>query len=104
MDAFSFGMLCAWLLFYNTSNRDDSRFADDFRPSQTAPLPVQAFLKESGMPPQRAEALRRFFELTLAEDPEVRSADFEELHQLLGRERYVAESIPLRKAPNAHAS
>ncbi len=89
MDASSFGMVCAWVLLYNTTASPERSILNDFDITAATPIPVQALLSgKSDLPPHQIEALHQLFTLTLAKDPTARSAGFENLQSLLGSKRY----------------
>jgi len=89
MDAYSFGMLCLWLLFYNRSPDQDRNFREDFEESQKEPLSPACELlgTEIELQDQRKDDLRKLFTSTLARDLAERTADFTGLLQLLSSNR-----------------
>jgi serine/threonine protein kinase len=84
MDAFSFGMFCIWLLFYNAQGRSDRDFRNDRnRGTPVSILTSHLVTTSEDWNDQRKCDLNEFFQLTLAEDPVNRSSDFLQLLRLL---------------------
>ena len=84
MDAYSFGMLCMWLLFYNIHGNDSSGFYEDTKSAQaTLVLARKLTIEAVGSEAQQIQKLTRLFDSTLAIDPTDRSADFGALLRLL---------------------
>ncbi len=91
MDAFSFGLVCAWLLFFNWAG-ENRVFEDDFDSQQEPPVPVNKYLTNNNLPQQQIDVLHKLFTITLARNPVTRSDDFQQFLHLLGRERYDHET------------
>ncbi len=89
MDAYSFGMLCLWLLFYNRSPDQDRNFREDFEELEKEPLSPACELlgTEIELQDQRKDDLRKLFTSTLARDLAERTADFTGLLQFLSSNR-----------------
>ncbi len=94
MDSYSFGLVCAWLLFYNYRCGEKRVFLDDFNPETQPPIPLDSFLSSSTVPQAQVNALRELFTMTLGTDPDYRSINFKRFVQLLGRERYTLSFCP----------
>lgn len=89
MDAYSFGMLCLWLFFYNKSEDGDRNFRRDREDPQKDPLgQAYEFLEaETALDDRRKKKIQNIFRLTLAEDPTERTVEFTELLELLSSNR-----------------
>ncbi len=89
MDAYSFGMLCLWLFFYNKSEDGDHNFRRDREDPRKDPLgQAYEFLEaETALDDRRKKKIQNVFRLTLAEDPTERTAEFTELLELLSSNR-----------------
>jgi serine/threonine protein kinase len=88
MDSYSFGILCFWLLFYNTERRSDRDFRNDL--NQGIPVSILAYdlvAASENLDDERRGDLIQFFDLTLAEDPASRGSDFRQLLHLLTPQR-----------------
>ena len=88
MDAFSFGMLCLWLLFHEMENYPHltqlkQLKSEDKLQSYAHKLTMAALGLEDG----QRENLRVLFGSTLVKDPEGRNPDFASLLQLLTQDR-----------------
>jgi serine/threonine protein kinase len=88
MDAYSFGMLCLWLLFYNTAGDVKHRFYDDLNLETPRPILASQHVKTAvSLGDQRRSNLHQLFERTLSNDPINRTADFTQLLDLLAPHR-----------------
>lgn len=87
LDAYSFGLLCAWILFYNTAANEKHDLYNDFEPEGAIPVPIGELLVLRGFSQDQEDRLRKLFEISLAKDPAKRSWDFKQLIQLLSPER-----------------
>ena len=91
MDAYSFGILCLWLLFYNKGANRDLNFKKDLKDSQKE-LSGHAFelLRASAdLENWEKDNMKKVFRSTLAQDPAERTANFDELLELLSPHRLV---------------
>ena len=84
MDAYAFGMLCLWLLFYNRLDQD-RKFEKDMKGSQTSVLNhasdlIRALAVSEN---QNMDDIQELFRLTLAQDPAERASNFDTFLQLL---------------------
>lgn len=93
MDAYSFGLLCLWLLFYNKGANQDRNFEKDLEDSQKEPLhhACEWLRATADLENWEKENMQKLFRSTLAQDPAVRTANFNELLELLSPYR----SVPL---------
>ena len=101
MDAYSFGLLCLWLLFYNKAASQDHDFKRDVGDHHNFERYVEDPQKElSHYASELLEAttdleiwekqnMQKVFRSTLAQDPVERTADFTELLELLSPYRSV---------------
>jgi hypothetical protein len=88
MDAFSFGTLCLWLLFYNTPGDSKHRFYTDLKSGISRPVLASQYVKTTaGLEDQMRSNLYPLFERTLCSDPIDRTADFTQLLDLLAPQR-----------------
>ncbi len=89
MDVYSFGMLCLWLLCYNTESKTDHRFRQDFRESSENGMgSILEFLDGSkGLEDEDRHMVQKVFSITLARDPDQRSSSFNELLPFLSSNR-----------------
>jgi serine/threonine protein kinase len=84
MDMYSFGMLCLWLLFYNTQENTTCDFYNHLNSAETASvLAHELIMAMGGLDDQRRCNLSQLFDLTLADNPAERSSDFNQLISLL---------------------
>ena len=94
MDAYSFGMLCLWLLFYNTKAYQDRNFKTDVLDVQCSEKEVSNYasgLLEATADPDNWEKdrMQQVFKSTLGRDPVGRTSDFNKLLELLSLRRLV---------------
>ena len=94
MDAYSFGTLCLWLLFYNTKAYQDRNFKTDLLDLQFSEKEVLNYasgLLEATADPDNWEKdkLQQVFKSTLGRDPVGRTSDFNKLLELLSLRRLV---------------
>lgn len=91
MDAYSFGLLCLWLLFYNKGADRDRKFEKDLEDSQKEPLHHASELLRATKDLENWEKdnMQNLFRSTLAQDPAERTANFDELLELLSTHRSV---------------
>ena len=89
MDAYSFGMLCLWLLFYNNISSADCEFEKDIEDASTEVLNHALGLIGTIAYPelQQKDNIQRLLSLTLAQDPTERISDFSDILQLLSPSR-----------------
>jgi hypothetical protein len=88
MDAYSFGMLCMWLLFYNTPGDTKHRFYNDLDSGIPKPVLASQNIKTvADLGDQKSSYLYQLFERTLSSDPIDRTADFTQLLDLLAPHR-----------------
>lgn len=84
MDVYSIGVLCLWLLFYNSDESSNSKFYEDSRSDRTAIVVAQDHVAlNTHLDPQIKFALHQFFNRALQKEPQDRSADLNELLNLL---------------------
>lgn len=85
MDVYSFGMLAFWLLFYNTPEDTVLDFGHEIKKSSIKILDRALTLVENSQEIESRNKgfLKKFFEITLDDDPERRSSDFRLLGKLL---------------------
>ena len=91
MDAYSFGMLCLWLLFYNKEANRDRNFEKDLEDSQKELSNHASELIRATVDLENREKdnMHKVFRSTLAQDPAERTENFNELLQLLSPHRSV---------------
>lgn len=90
MDAYSFGILCLWLIFYNSKEYPDRNFLDDLESDDKLPaldLAHQLITTSTRLDDERRSSLDQVFNLILAGDQDERSSDFEQLLYLLAPDR-----------------
>jgi serine/threonine protein kinase len=90
MDAYSFGMLCLWLMFYNTIEYPDRNFLNDLESEDKLPplaLAHQLIMTTTGLDDKWQSNLRQVFNLTLVHDQGRRCSDFVHLLRLLAPDR-----------------
>jgi serine/threonine protein kinase len=89
MDVYSYGLLCAWILFYNTSMNPKAYFHDEFDPECEIPLPVGKYIARCPDTTRLDRSrLKELFETSLARDPAQRTSSMADLISLLSPERY----------------
>jgi hypothetical protein len=91
MDAYSFGMLCLWLLFYNKGANRHRNFENDLEHSQKELSNYASELLE-GTPDlknRQKDKVQKIFRATIAQDPVERTANFNELLEILSPSRSV---------------
>ena len=91
MDAYSFGMLCLWLLFYNKGANRDRNFEKDLEDSQKelSNHASELIRATADLENREKDNMHKVFRSTLAQDPAERTANFNELLQLLSPHRSV---------------
>lgn len=88
MDIYSFGMLCLWLLFYNTQENTTCDFYSNLNSAKTVSvLAHQLIIAMAGLDDQKRCNLSQLFDLTLANNPVDRSLDFNQLIRLFAPHR-----------------
>ena len=89
MDVYSFGMLCLWLLCYNTSSKTDSSFRQDFKKSSEKGVGCIFEWAEDfeGLEDENRHGVQKVFRMTLAHDPDQRPSSFSELLPYLSSNR-----------------
>jgi hypothetical protein len=89
MDMFSFGMLCFWLLFSNTNERQTRDFMEQCNLHETASIrALETVIASKDTSSWKKRDLSRLFDLTLVTSPAQRSSHFLEILPLLAPERY----------------
>lgn len=91
MDAYSFGMLCIWLLFYNKAGDRDQKFEKDLEDPQRDSSHHAFELLEVSADLENWEKcnMQKLFRSTLAQDPIDRAESFTDLLELLSPNRSV---------------
>ena len=91
MDAYSFGMLCLWLLFYNRGTNRDSNFSKDVEDAQKELSDYACGLLRASADLEiwEQDNVQNIFGSTLVQDPAERTANFNELLELLSPYRSV---------------
>lgn len=91
MDAYSFGILCVWVLFYNKEANRDRNFKKDLEYSQRELSSYTSGLLKASVDFEDREKdnMQKIFRSTLAQDPADRSASFNEFLDLLSQDRSV---------------
>ena len=89
MDIYSFGMLCVWLLCYNTESRPGRTFRKD---SDGTNEEDKSFISElvqcsENLEEEDRRKIQKFLCLSLATDPEERPSNFNELLPFLSSNR-----------------
>ena len=89
MDAYSFGMLCLWLLCYNTESKTDHSFRQDFKESSEKGIgSIFELLEDAeGLEDEDRHSVQKLFSITLARDPDQRLSNFNELLPFLSSNR-----------------
>jgi hypothetical protein len=83
MDAYWFGMVCVWMLFYNTHPRPNHSFTEDLDSSSEMLRHVDTLLRNCNLPQRKVDVLSEFFSRTLTRVPSNRTSDFQCLLSLL---------------------
>lgn len=91
MDAYSFGMLCLWVLFYNKEANRDRSFKMDLEDShrKVSDYASQLLRAKPDLENREKNHLQKVFGSILAQDPAERTANFGELLELLSPHRSV---------------
>ena len=91
MDAYSFGMLCLWLLFYNRGANRDSNFNKDVEGSQKelSDYAYRLLRASADLENWEKDNAQNIFNSTLVQDPAERTANFNEFLELLSPYRSV---------------
>ena len=91
MDAYSFGMLCLWLLFYNKRANGNRNFKKDLEDSQkrVSDYASELLRASSDLDSREKDDMQKVFSSTLTQDPIERTASFNELLKLLSPYRSV---------------
>lgn len=91
MDAYSFGMVCLWLLFYNEGASRDRNFKKDLKEShKELSCYASGLLRASAdLENWEKDNMRHVFGLTLAHNPAERTENFNELLELISPHRSV---------------
>jgi serine/threonine protein kinase len=88
MDIYSFGMVCLWLLFYNTQENTTGDFYSSLGSAKTVlDLAHQLIIAMDSLDDQRRSNLNQLFNLTLADNQAERSPDFNHLIRLFAPHR-----------------
>ena len=89
MDAYSFGMLCLWLLFYKNNSRPDRELEGVLEDANTQVLDHALGLvdKTAFIDVQQKDNIQKLLRLTLSREPMERTSDFCEILQLLSPTR-----------------
>ena len=92
MDAYSFGMLCMWLLCYNTKFKSDSSFRKDVEESceKGMSLICQLLDHSEGLADEDRHGIHKLLSITLNQDPDERVSDFNKLIPCLSSHRLVS--------------
>ena len=78
MDAYSFGMLCGWLLLYNTrDNPSQNIYCNPESQENPEATFTRLAIKNDEVDDQRSDSLLQLFRITLARDPAKRTSDFQ---------------------------
>lgn len=83
MDIYSFGMLCLWLLFYNTQENTTRDFYSHLNSAERVSALAHELVSIAGLDDQRRCNLNQLFDLTLANNPAERGSNFNQLISLL---------------------
>jgi len=91
MDAYSFGMLCLWLLFFNKETNRDRNFEKDLEDSQkkVSDYASELLRASSNLDNREKNDMQKVFKSTIVKDSAERTANFDELLQLLSPYRPV---------------
>lgn len=84
MDAYSFGLLCVWILFYNTVDKKGQSFYEEV---EEMPILIDSHLANASLPQQTKDRLQTLFSLTLAKNSASRGFDFDYFLRLFVPER-----------------
>ena len=89
MDAYSFGMLCLWLLFYKNDSRPDREFEEVLKDENTQVLEHALGLVNTvaGIDVKKKNNIQKVLRSTLVQEPTERNSDFGEILQLLSPNR-----------------
>ncbi len=91
MDAYSFGMLCLWLLFFNKGTNRDRNFEKNLEDSQkkVSDYASELLRASSDLDSREKNDMQKLFRSTIVKDSAERTANFDELLQLLSPYRPV---------------
>jgi serine/threonine protein kinase len=89
MDMFSFGLLCAWLLFQTTSPCRYQDLDKETRPNETFPFAVAELISSNGISATKKQQLYEFFDRALNLESQSRCSEFRQILQLLSPKGYV---------------
>ena len=89
MDAYSFGMLCLWLLFYNNNSRPDRELEKALKDANTQVLDHALGLVDTiaWIDVKQRDNIQKLLKSTLVQEPTERTSDFCEILQLLSPNR-----------------
>jgi serine/threonine protein kinase len=88
MDAYSFGLLCAWLLFNDTFPSTQQNFDGESHPNNTMLAVVGDLNSSSGISAIMKRQLYDLFDKTLVHDSLQRCSEFWQMMRLLSPKRY----------------
>jgi hypothetical protein len=89
MDMFSFGLLCAWLLFQTTSPCRYQDLDKEPRPIKTFPFAVTELISSNGISATKKQQLYKFFDRALNLESQRTCSEFGQILQLLSPKGYV---------------
>jgi serine/threonine protein kinase len=89
MDMFSFGLLCAWLLFQTISPCMHQDLDNESRPNEKFPFAVAELISSVVISATNKQQLYEFFNRALILDSRRRCSEFEHILPLLSPKRYV---------------
>jgi hypothetical protein len=87
MDSYSFGLVCLWLLLYNSLDPLDLHTMRERSSDTTAVFARKSVESKMGSNTLQREKLTMLFALTLASEPETRSSDFDKILSCLAMRR-----------------
>jgi len=89
MNAYSFGMLCLWLLFYNKETNRDRNFEKNLEDSQkkVSDYASELLTVSSDLDSREKDDMQKVFRSTIVKDSAERTANFDKLLQLLSSYR-----------------
>lgn len=90
MDAYSFGMLCLWLILYMSLNNPEGKLEDlrNKHSGNTYAASTSLIESHGSLQAPQKEMLDKLFSLTLVKDPNCRSFDFNQFLGCLTTDRY----------------
>ena len=85
MDAYSFGMLCLWLIFFSTEGNKNGSIRDAIQKDDLREVANRLLIADTNLDEYAKSKLRQLFQCTLPGNPFDRNPDFIGFTDLLSR-------------------